>query len=195
MGGAGAQGFDRLSPNGCRGLQTGQLGALKGLAFYLLAQLAHVPGVDGGLAGVKLAGGLGFEGQQVDKVAPAQLSRQRRDNLGLRESQGKLHHAAQVFGLKATAKLLRQLIPHALNQLVAIFGTVRAAQHFGAQAFAHAPIQPRQLRIHRTGQPLAAAGNQRAQFGVQAIGRRGHWVVCCLAHVASLVMLPVCSRS
>ncbi len=54
---------------------------------------------------------------------------------------GKLHPAAQVFGFKPTAKLLRQLIPRA-------------------------PIQARQLGIDRARQALAAAGNQRAQFGV-----------------------------
>ncbi len=59
---------------------------------------------------------------------------------------GKLHHAAQVFGFKPTAKLLRQLIPHAMNQWVTILGAISAAQHFGAQAFAHAPIQARAAR-------------------------------------------------
>jgi hypothetical protein len=41
---------------------------------------------------------------------------------------------AQVFGFKATAKLLRQLLPRALDQLVAVLGTASAAQHFGMQA-------------------------------------------------------------
>jgi hypothetical protein len=47
------------------------------------------------------------------------------------------------------------------------------AQHFGMQALAHAPIQPRQFRIHCTSQPLAAAANKGAQFGVQGLGRCG----------------------
>jgi hypothetical protein len=55
-------------------LQCGKLGALEGFAFDLLAQLAHAPGLACSLVGVELAGLLGFEGQQVDKVAPAQLS-------------------------------------------------------------------------------------------------------------------------
>jgi hypothetical protein len=74
----------------------------------------------------------------------------------------KLHHAAQVFGLKTPAKFLRQLIAHALNELVAVLGAVSTAQNLGAQPLAHAPIQPRQLRIDRTRHPLATAGNQRA---------------------------------
>ena len=62
LGGAGAQGNDRLSVNGCGGLQAGKLGALECFAFNLLAQLAHAPGLACGLAGVELACLLGFEG-------------------------------------------------------------------------------------------------------------------------------------
>jgi len=40
----------------------------------LVVELGHAPGVGGSLAGVKLACLLGFERQQVHKVAPAQLS-------------------------------------------------------------------------------------------------------------------------
>jgi len=96
---------------------------------------------------------------------------------------GKLHHAAQVFGLKTTGKFLCQLIAHALDKLVAILGAVSTAQHLGVQTLAHAPIQPRQLRIHRARQPLAASGNQIAQFGMQADGRIGRHPALHLGHV------------
>jgi hypothetical protein len=86
---------------------------------------------------------------------------------------------------------LRQLIPHAIDQLVTILGAVCAAQHFGAQASTYAPIQPGQLSINRTGQALAAAGNQATQFSVQGVKRRGHHVVCCLVHVVFLAMCPM----
>ena len=59
--GGGALGFDKLSLNGGVGLQGCKLCALEGLAFNLVAQLTHAPGVGGRLAGVKLAGWLGFE--------------------------------------------------------------------------------------------------------------------------------------
>ena len=64
---AAAQGFDRLSPNGCGslngggGLQAGEFGALEGFAFILLAQFAHAPGLCCCLLGVELACLLGFE--------------------------------------------------------------------------------------------------------------------------------------
>ena len=72
--GVGVGGFDQFGLNGRVGLQGGKLGALKGLAVDWVAPLAHAPGVGGGLAGVELAGGFGFERQQVDKMAPAQWS-------------------------------------------------------------------------------------------------------------------------
>ena len=97
------------------------------------------------------------------------MSHQRSDFLCVRESHRKLQHTAQVFGFKPTAKLLRQLIPHSVKQLVTILGAVGTVQHLSAQAFANTPIQASEFSIHRTGQPLADAGNQRAQFGVQCV--------------------------
>ena len=57
----GGCGVGKLSLSGGVGMQGGKLGALEGFAFDLLAQLAHAPGVGGGLVGVKMAGWLGFE--------------------------------------------------------------------------------------------------------------------------------------
>jgi hypothetical protein len=43
LGGVGVGGFDQFSLSGRVGLQGGKLGALEGLAFDLVAQLAHAP--------------------------------------------------------------------------------------------------------------------------------------------------------
>ena len=80
----------------------------------------------------------------------------------------KLDHAAQVAGFKPPAKLLRELLAQLLHQLASVLGTF-AAQHFGGQALAHCSVQAGEFGIHRTGQALAAAGDEGAQLGVQLV--------------------------
>jgi len=104
-------------------------------------------------------------------MAPAQWSRQRRDNLSLRKGLGKLHHAVQVLGLEAAPELIGQLLAEPGHPLRAVLGAL-AAKHISGQPLAHRPVKPGQLGVHRAGQALAAGGDQRAQFGVQAF-RRG----------------------
>ncbi len=80
----------------------------------------------------------------------------------------KLNHALQAFCFKAPSKLCSQLFTQAGHELSAILRTL-TTQHFSGQALANAPVQASQLRIDRTGQALAAVGNERAQFGVQVV--------------------------
>ncbi len=62
QGGGGVGGNDRLSLNGGVGLQGCKLGALEGLAFDLVVQLAHAPARFHTLLGIKPTGGICFDG-------------------------------------------------------------------------------------------------------------------------------------
>jgi hypothetical protein len=64
-------------------------------AADLLAQRAHVPTLDAAHLGVEVAGQRVLERQQLDEVAPAQLCRQRRHNLLVRETLTELNGAVE----------------------------------------------------------------------------------------------------
>jgi hypothetical protein len=72
-----------------------QRGALEQHAADLLAQRAHVPTLDAAHLGVEVAGQRVLERQQLDEVAPAQLCRQRRHNLLVRETLTELNGAIE----------------------------------------------------------------------------------------------------
>ncbi len=153
--------------------QRGRLGrgdfcALEGLAVDLVAQLPHAPSILRSTPGIKGAGLGCLERHDGDQVAPAQLCRQRRHNLRLRESLCKLHHSTKVARFETAAEFLRQLLAQVVEQAGAVAGTL-ATQYFGGQALPDGPVQPGQLGIHRAGQALAAGSDQRAQLGVQAV--------------------------
>jgi hypothetical protein len=72
-----------------------QRGALEQQAADLLAQRAHVPTLDAAHLRVKIAGQRILERQQLDEMAPAQLCRQRRHNLLVRETLTELNGAIE----------------------------------------------------------------------------------------------------
>jgi hypothetical protein len=147
-------------------LSARNLGALEGFALDLLAQLAHAPALFDALLGVKTARGRSLDRQQDHHVTPTQLSRQRRDNLGLREGRSKLHHAQQILDLKTTSKFLSQLATQAGHELAAILRTF-TAQHLGGQALPQAPVQAGQLGVDSASLTLATADDESTQFGMQ----------------------------
>ena len=112
-------------------------------------------------------------------MAPAQLSRQCRDNLGVGKCLGKLHHTVQVLGLEAAAKLFCQLLAQLGHDLGAVLGT-RTTQHLGGQALADTPVQA--FGVDSAGQALTAAGDEGTQFRVQVVRRRGSHLAqtCCV---------------
>jgi hypothetical protein len=104
-------------------------------------------------------------------VAPAQLSHSVATIAAIGKSLGKLHHAAQVFGLKAAAEFTGQAFAEAVHQLGAVLGAL-AAQHFAGQTLADAPVKQGQFGVDRRCQTLPAGGDEVAQFVVQGFQRQ-----------------------
>ena len=148
---AGSQGTSRLARTGVKAYHR-LASSVRSKALRSVAGAARArSGVGGGLAGVELACGLGFEGSRFTKVAPTQLSRQRRDNSG-RKCLGKLRHAAQVLASNPRPEILAPVAR-------------RRAGSSGHHIWRSAPPS---TSVRRRSQTPVQAG----EFGIPAPGRR-----------------------
>lgn len=91
----GTQGIN-FSPNQLPGF-LGQCRALKKHPVDFVTQGSDAPTLEAAHLGIEIPLEGIFEGDQRDKVGPAQLSYQRYDNLPVSIDPGELQHAAQVF--------------------------------------------------------------------------------------------------
>jgi hypothetical protein len=90
----------------------------------------------------------------------------------VREGGGELHHAAQVLDRKAAAVLLHQLRRQGGHDFLAVVGPA-PVQDLRMDALADAPVEHRQLAIHRRGGALARRFDQRPNVAQQRRRRCG----------------------
>ncbi|MNT01133.1 hypothetical protein D3C72_1355870 [compost metagenome] len=151
----------------------GNGGAQVQLAGDALAQGANAPAFDAAQFCVVLALQGRFERQDFDEVAPAQVQRQRGNNLLVRKHLGKLHHAAQAAQAAQAERLPvlgDQLCRQRRHNLLAILGSP-LLQHFLVDALAHVPIQHGLRSIGRLRNVRASLLDQATQFGQKMAGR------------------------
>jgi hypothetical protein len=89
---------------------------------YEVAECADAPPLDPAHLGVELAVEVGLQRDDLDEVAPTQLSRQRRDNLGVGEDLSEADHAGQVALAEALAILGGQFCRQRRQNLLAVGG-------------------------------------------------------------------------
>lgn len=102
-------------------------------------------------------------------MAPAQLSRQCRDNLCISKHLCELNHAPKAFFRKPSAIRLHQLCRQRRHNLFTIVGA-GLAQHFTADALTHLPIQQGLRTVGRAGHMRARLLNELAHIVQQSRG-------------------------
>lgn len=96
-------------------------------------------------------------------MAPAQLSRQCRDNFRLRKKLCKLHHPPKRLDGVVTSELSSQFSRQCRDNLVAITGPLRL-QNVATDAVANLPVQNYERRIDRLRHAGPCFVNQHAHF-------------------------------
>ena len=95
-------------------------------------------------------------------MRPAQLPTQCVDNLLSLEYLSKAQHVAQILGAETAPVFYLQLSRQRRDNLLAV-ASARALEHFGADALTNAPVEQRQNRIDRRGQPSLGLDYQAAK--------------------------------
>jgi hypothetical protein len=114
--------------------------ALEEHALDLGAEGADAPALDPAHLGVDIPLQRVVKRDYLDEVAPAQLSRQRRDDLPIREGLGEADHAEEVAGAEAVTEFGRQLCRRRRHNLFAVGGSP-SLQDLGADAAADLPVE------------------------------------------------------
>ena len=100
------------------------------------------------------------------------MSRQWHDNFQIAKNLCKLHHPAQIFGLKAFSAGRHQILGHQGNHLLPI-GRPHAPQYFGVDALAHMPVGQRQGAFDSGDRLRLATADDLPQIGQQQGAGRG----------------------
>jgi hypothetical protein len=104
-------------------------------------------------------------------MAPAQLSRQRRDNLAVGERLGELDHASEALRRESAAVLGGRLSRHRRNDLVAV-GSPLVTEDFGKDPLPDLPVELGLGGVHRLGDAGARGLDQPSEFCEEPIRRR-----------------------
>lgn len=107
-------------------------------------------------------------------MAPGQLSRERRDNLGLRVNLGKSHHMSKALGGESPPVFLGQAFRQLVHNLLAVSGPL-PMQFLPVDAPSDAPIQKGDFRVYGGGRGAARIFDELPQVGQQSFAnwRRG----------------------
>ena len=101
-------------------------------------------------------------------MGPAQLVRQCRNNLFMRECLCELHHACQICALEAAAELRCQLVRQRRDNLFPIAGSLRA-EHLSPDAIRPASNKEESERRSRRPRPGSGFGDQPSQVRDQVL--------------------------
>ena len=99
-------------------------------------------------------------------MRPAQLSRQRRDNLGIREGVRELHHSPEVLLGESSSVRFDQLSRPRSDNPLSVFRPL-TLQYFFVDPLPDLPVENRQAGVDRNGHSRARLFDHPADVGQQ----------------------------